>query len=122
MTIDVDVVCANDVLIMAVKSLGGSKKVGLMLWADLPMEVAQRKLLDCLDPERPANLKPTQALHLLRLCRDAGDPLPMGHWCRLAGFDAPAMTTRVDEAAELRRDMAAMARQLAGLMARLEAA
>lgn len=120
MNFDEEIETANDVLVMAVKVLGGSKKVGLMLWSDLPMDVAQRKLLDSLDVSRSAHLKPDQALHLLRLCRNAGHPEPMAHWCRLAGFDAPAMTARVDEADKLRREVVAMAKAVAAMVERME--
>lgn len=120
MTFDVEIETANDVLVMAVKALGGSKKVGLMLWPDQPLDHAQRKLLDCLDVERLANLKPDQAMLLLRLCRDAGDAVPMAHWCRLSGFEAPAMLANPNTAAELQRHVVALSAQVALLLAQIQ--
>lgn len=59
----------DDALGEVVRFLGGAKKVGPMLWPDKSMDQAQRLLLDCLNPDRPAHLTPAQTLFLFKLAR-----------------------------------------------------
>lgn len=66
----------NDMLVEVVNSTGGAKKVGCLLWPELMPDVAQRKLLDCLNPDRPAKLDPEQVLFLLRRARTRGETSP----------------------------------------------
>jgi hypothetical protein len=107
---------ANDVLVEAVKAMGGSKQVGAMLWPELAIDAAQRKLLDTLNPERPAHLTPEQALFLLVKAREKGCMGAMYAWLRLAGFGpAPVLATQDQAAAALER----MRQQMDGLMLQL---
>ena len=52
----------TEVLVDCVKAAGGSKVVGARLFPDLLVDQAQRKLLDCLNDERPHRLSPEQVL------------------------------------------------------------
>lgn len=63
---------AEDALKAAVQQLGGAKKVGSSLWPDLSIDVANRKLLDCLNPSRSEKLDVTQVMYILRLAKEAG--------------------------------------------------
>lgn len=64
--------CLNDALIECVKACGGSKQVGAALFPEFAPDQAQRKLLDCLNPERPHKLSPEQTMLLLRMARAKG--------------------------------------------------
>ncbi|MGL4576112.1 MAG: phage regulatory CII family protein [Burkholderiaceae bacterium] len=109
----------NDALIQAVKDAGGSKVVGPRLWPELLSEAAQRKLLDCLNPERPHKLSPEQAMFILRLSKDAGKHDAMAALAGFCGYSAPAPIAASDEAAELRRRVLEMGSQMADLVAAL---
>ena len=61
-----------DALRDLVTALGGPKKVGLMLWPSAAMSEAQRRMLHCLDPERPEKLAPDEVLLLMAEGRRAG--------------------------------------------------
>jgi hypothetical protein len=62
----------NQALIECVKAAGGSQNVGRKLFPEKTPEAAQRAVLDCLNPDRPAKFSPEQMLLVLRLARDVG--------------------------------------------------
>jgi hypothetical protein len=111
----------NDALIACVNALGGSKVVGPMLWPEKMADAAQRALLDCLNPERPAHLTPEQMALVLRKARQAGHHEALGWLLDHLGYAAPVPMAPVDEAAELQRQFIAATEHMAGMMARLQA-
>lgn len=56
----------------AVQSCGGAKVVAAKLWPHMPVGEAQRKLLDCLNRERPEKLCIEEFLALLRMAKEVG--------------------------------------------------
>lgn len=56
----------------AVQAAGGAKTVAGRLWPHMPVSEAQRKLLDCLNRERPEKLCIEEFLAVLRMARDVG--------------------------------------------------
>lgn len=56
----------------AVQAAGGAKAVARTLWPHMPVAEAQRKLLDCLNRERPEKLCIEEFMAVLRMARDAG--------------------------------------------------
>lgn len=62
----------NDALIEAVKAAGGSANVGPKLWPEKAPQSAQRLILDCLNPDRPAHLTPDHVMFIARLARAKG--------------------------------------------------
>ena len=110
----------NDALIEAVKVLGGSKVVGCLLWPEKTPEQAQRALLDCLNPDRPAHLTPEQMMLVMRQCRNRGCHVVMAHLAASLGYAEPAPIDPKDEADELRRQLLEMGRELQAKLARLE--
>lgn len=56
----------------AVQAAGGAKAVASKLWPHMPISEAQRKLLDCLNRERPEKLCLEEFVVVLRLAREAG--------------------------------------------------
>jgi len=56
----------------AVQAAGGAKVVAGKLWPNMPISEAQRKLLDCLNRERPEKLCIEEFLKVLKLAKEAG--------------------------------------------------
>lgn len=56
----------------AVQAAGGAKAIASKLWPHMPVAEAQRKLLDCLNRERPEKLEIEEFLAILRMAREAG--------------------------------------------------
>lgn len=110
----------NDALIALVKALGGSKVVGPMLWPEKMADAAQRLLLDCLNPERPAHLTPEQMVLLLRKARQAGHHEALGWLMADLGYAAPVALAPRDEAAELQRQFILATEQMAAMMNRMQ--
>jgi len=111
----------NEALVGAVKALGGSKAVGAQLWPDLAPDQAQRKLLDCLNPERPAHLTPEQTVLVLRLARRKGYHAAVGWLLDELGYAPTTPVEPVDQVAELQRQFIEAAGVLAQLGERINA-
>lgn len=77
-----------DALKAAVQALGGSKKVGQMLWQDKGVDAASRLLLDCLNPGRNEKLQLSQVMLILRAAKDAGCHAPFQWIAGEIGYDA----------------------------------
>lgn len=110
----------NDALIACVKALGGSKVVGSMLWPEKMADAAQRLLLDCLNPDRPAHLTPEQLALVLRKARQAGHHEATAWLLDHLGYGAPVPKAPLDEAAELQRQFIAATENMANMMARMQ--
>ena len=83
----------NDALKHAVSVLGGSKKVGPMLrGGEVSDDAAGRWVLDCLNPDRPAQFHPHQVLVLFRAAREKGDHFAMRWFAGECGYDATPVT------------------------------
>jgi len=111
----------NDALIALVKALGGSKVVGPMLWPEKMADAAQRLLLDCLNPDRPAHLTPEQMALLMRKARQAGYHAAAEWLMHDLGYAAPVPVEPRDEAADLQRQFIAATAQMAQMMSRMQA-
>ena len=110
----------HEALAHVVSVLGGAKKVGAMMRAtDLSVDAAARWVLDCLNPDRPAQFHPSQVIFLLRAARVAGDHAAMQWWASECGYRAEAVEPE-DEAAELKRKFIESAATMAKLAARIE--
>lgn len=111
----------NSVLVECVRAAGGSKKVGPLLWPEKLAEQAQRTLLDCLNDERPAHLKPEQMLLLLGLARAAGHHAGVNWVLASLGYNPTTPMARQDEAAELKRQLIAQQAQMLDMVATMQA-
>ena len=109
----------TEALVACVKACGGSKQVGPLLWPEVAPDAAQRKLLDCLNPERPAHLQPDQVLYLLKLARQRGFHEGFGYMAQVLGYAAPLPVDPVDEVAELQRQYVQAARDLMAMNDRI---
>lgn len=111
----------NTVLIDCVRAAGGSKRVGPALWPEKTPEQAQRTLLDCLNDERPAHLKPEQVLLVLRLARAAGHHEGVNWLLAHLGYAPTTPLHAQNEAAELQRQFLAAQAQMADMLAAMRA-
>lgn len=110
----------NEALIHVVKAMGGSKQVGPVLWPDVAPDAAQRRLLDCLNDDRPAHLTPGQMMLILRMARQRGLHDAMAWLLSHLGYAPTTPVEPRDEVAELQRQVVAAADVLQGLVARIE--
>lgn len=111
----------NAALIECVRAAGGSKRIGPMLWPEKPLESAQRMLLDCLNEDRPAHLKPEQVLLVLRAARDAGYHDGVNWVLAHLGYVVTTPMQPQDEVAELQRKFIAAQSQMADMMRTMQA-
>lgn len=112
----------NDAIIECIKAAGGSKVVGPALFPELTLEQAQRKLLDCLNPDRPHKLSPEQFLLVMRLGRKAGSHDVIEFIAADLGYTVPQPVEPRDEMAELMRMFNASVAQQAEIARRMEQA
>lgn len=61
-----------DVARAAVQAAGGAKSVAAQLWPSMPIGEAHRKLLDCLNRDRPGKLCIEEFMSVLKLARESG--------------------------------------------------
>jgi hypothetical protein len=110
----------NDAYIEAVKVLGGSKAVGVMLWPTKGVEAAQRHLLACLNPDRAEKLSPDEALHIERMARRRGCHVLALYRAHDLGYAPPQPIEPRDELAELLRESIESARETQRRQERIE--
>lgn len=110
----------NEALVEVVKALGGSKAVGAMLWPEKAPDAAQRALLDCLNPDRPAHLTPEQMVLLMRKARQAGCHVAAEWLMGDLGYARPVPVEPMEEVARLQRDFLSATQVLTGIAERLE--
>lgn len=84
-----------------VLALGGAKKVGAMLWPDLPIERAAQNVRDRLNSDRRERFSPQQVVFLLRQAREAGYHAAMRWLAGECGYVAPRPAERDAQKAEL---------------------
>jgi hypothetical protein len=111
----------NDALIEAVKAAGGSANVGAKLWPEKTPQSAQRLLLDCLNPERPAHLTPDHVMLIARMARAKGHHGVIEFMADGLGYSRPTPTEPRDEAAELQRQFIAAVAAVQAITNKLEA-
>lgn len=111
----------NDALVEAVKAAGGSKTVAVALWGSAAgVDVVQRRLLACLNPERNEKLSLDEVVAVMRLARDHGCHTPMQFLAHSLSYAEPQPVEPRDEADELRRQFIESTRALAAMAARIE--
>lgn len=111
----------TDVLVECVKAAGGSKVVGPRLWPEMLVDQAQRKLLDCLNDERPHRLSPEQVLLVAQLARHAGCHAYVAYCCARLHYQPPVPREPRDELAELQRSFVASVGALQQQLAQIQA-
>lgn len=82
----------EDALRAAVQALGGSKKVGAILWSDKGVDNASRLLLDCINTSRAEKLEVSQVMLILRMAKEAGCHAPFTWMASEIGYDVKPIT------------------------------
>lgn len=109
----------NDALREAVRQLGGNKKVGPLLWPELPPGQADGRLRDCLNAERREKLSPEQVLLILLKAREAGFHGAMAYVAGQAGYEAPRPVTVDEQEAELQQAFVSAVEKLSAIQAQM---
>jgi hypothetical protein len=110
----------NQALIDCVKAAGGSANVGRKLFPEKSPEGAQRSLLDCLNPERPAKLSPEQVMLVLRLAREKGHHGGINFILADLGYLPTSPKDPSDELADLMRNFGESMGAMQQLVSRIE--
>jgi hypothetical protein len=108
-----------DAMRAAVQSLGGTKKVGALLWPDLSPDNAGRRLSDSLNPHRSERLTLSQIMRVLQLAKAAGHHGPMTWIASEIGYCAQPVSA-ADEVDRLACVVEESTRTLASALATLE--
>ena len=111
-----DIFEAMNTVIMA---LGGSKKVGGMLWPEKKPQQAGELLKTCLNVTRQEKLDPEQVLFLLVEGQKVGCHALADYMGQCAGYKFIAIEPE-DEKAELQRQVVAASQHFSVLIKRLE--
>lgn len=109
----------EDALKSAVQSLGGSKKVGSLLWPDKTIDDASRTLMDCLNASRSAKLEITQLMLVFRTAKETGCHGPFAWFASEVGYEAKPVTT-AEEQDRLTNVVESAYKALADALPRLE--
>ena len=113
---------SEDAMRAAVQSLGGTKRVGALLWPDLSPDNAGRRLSDTLNPHRSERLTLSQVMRVLQMAKAAGHHGPMSWIASEIGYAVQPVTAaeEVDRLAcvveESTRTLAAALATVAKLM------
>lgn len=111
----------NEALIECVKAAGGSKDVAVSLWGKSQgVEVVQRRLLACLNTERPEKLTTEEIFEVMRLARLKGYHGAVRFICKELSYTEPSPIEPKDEADDLRRQVLELGSELRDLFAKLE--
>lgn len=109
----------EDALRAAIQALGGSKKVGVLLWPDKGVDNASRLLMDCLNTSRAEKLDVSQVMRVLSLAKDAGVHAPFAWMAGTIGYDVTPVT-RAEEVDRLTTVVEQSSKTLAQALATLE--
>lgn len=109
----------EDALRAAVQALGGSKKVGAMLWPDKGVDTASRLLLDCINPSRAEKLEASQIMRVFALAKDSGCHGPFAWFAGEVGYDVKPIT-KAEEVDRLTTVVEQSTRTLAAALTALE--
>lgn len=102
-----------------VGGLGGTKAIAQTLFPEKSVDDAARYLLDCLNPDRPAELKPERVVLLLKIARAKGIHTGMSFISGEAGYACQPIEPE-DELAELQRQFISAAEAMRKLAERIE--
>lgn len=110
----------NDALREVVQAAGGNKKVGTMLYPEMPADHAAGRVRDCLNPDRREVFNPEQVLLLLRIGRQCGCHSAMGYLAFESGYSTPVPMEPEDEVIRLQREFVEATKTLGFLANRIE--
>jgi hypothetical protein len=103
-----------------VMALGGSKRVGAMLWPEKAADKAGELLNNCLNRDRAEKLDLEQTLFIKRAAKQVGSYATIFFECDDAGFTRPHPVEPEDETAKLQREFIEAAKRMEQMTARIE--
>lgn len=109
----------EEALRAAVQHLGGTKKVGAMLWPDKTIDAAGRQLLDCLNPARSEKLDIGQVMFILARGKEAGYHAAFAWVASEVGYESRPIT-RAEEVDRLTSVIESASTTLANAVSALE--
>lgn len=109
-----------DALRTCVQSLGGNKKVGVLLWRELGADKAGNRLSDALNSAKRDVLNPEQVLLILREARRVNCHVGMHYLADSCDYHRPDPIEPADELALLQREYIQSVKQQQQLAKRME--
>lgn len=110
----------TDAIREAVQAIGGNKKLGALMFPDLPVDQAAGRIRDCLNPDRRELFSPDQVLMIARLAKSSGNNTIMGYLAAELGYLKPVSIDPEDEIARLQREFVDATRSLHHMASRIE--
>ena len=101
------------------QAYGGSKKIGNLLWPNLPIDKAGEKWANCLNRTRAEKLDPEEVLMILKIGRQLGCHAGMQFISDNCGYKYEPIEP-VDEQAALLRDVKTLVNELMPRLAKLD--
>lgn len=111
----------NDALRETVQAIGGTKKVGCMLWPEMTADHASSRLRDCLNIDRREKLSPEQVEMIGSIGRQHGCHAIASPLMRTMGYADPVPVEPEDELAKQQREFVAATQALMKMAERIEA-
>jgi len=110
----------TDALRDVINAAGGPKKVGAMMFPELPIDHAAGRVRDALNPDRRERFTPDQVMLLARIGRQVGCHAIITFLSREAGYADPQPIEPEDEVARLQRDFIEATKALGAMASRIE--
>jgi len=110
-----------DALREAINACGGNKKVGAVLYPDLPTDHAASRLRDCLNPDRREHLTPEQMVLIARLARAVENHAVMNFLADDLGYLKPVPVEPEGQLSALQREFVEATKSLHHMASRIEA-
>ena len=110
----------TDALREVIQAAGGAKKVGAMMFPDMPADHAAGKVRDCLNIDRRERFTPDQVAMIVRIGREVGCHAVMNFLARDGGYANPVPIEPEDEAMRLQREFVEATKSLAQMANRIE--
>jgi hypothetical protein len=111
----------TDAMREAVQALGGNKKLGAVMYPDLPVEQAAGRVRDCLNPDRREIFSPEQLVLIARLAKAAGNHSIVEYLALELGYLKPVPVDPENEIARLQREFVQATQSLHHMASRIEA-
>jgi len=109
-----------DAMREAVQAIGGNKKLGALLYPDLPVDQAAGRVRDCLNPDRREHFTPEQMLLIARLAKAEGNSAIMEFLALDLGYLKPVSVEPEDQIARLQREFVEATKSLHHMAIRIE--
>lgn len=111
----------TDAMREAVQAIGGNKKLGAVMYPDLPVEQAAGRVRDCLNTDRREIFSPEQLVLIARLAKAAGNHSIVEYLAIELGYLKPVPVDPENEIARLQREFVEATKSLHHMASRIEA-